>query len=97
MKSHYRLLEALNALIIFCTHSFFKCCERTKFGWLIPDISYIAAVSRVEHIKTFDLIALTKDGGTSIESRGNSNSNLLLVLKHSLSHSYTRFSLSVFC
>ncbi|KAL3983099.1 hypothetical protein ACH3XW_49805 [Acanthocheilonema viteae] len=54
-----------------------QCCERTKFGWLISGISYIAAVSRVEHIKTFDLIALTKDGGAPIELPGTNNSNLL--------------------
>ncbi|KAM3725217.1 Protein O-linked-mannose beta-1,2-N-acetylglucosaminyltransferase [Dirofilaria immitis] len=50
-----------------------QCCERTKFGWLISDISYIAAVSRVEHIKTFDLVSLTKNDGTRKEPSKNSN------------------------
>uniref|UniRef100_A0A0R3S2A4 ILEI domain-containing protein n=1 Tax=Elaeophora elaphi TaxID=1147741 RepID=A0A0R3S2A4_9BILA len=54
-----------------------QCCERTKFGWLISDISYIAAVSRVERIKTFDLIALTKDDGRATESSETSSSTLL--------------------
>ncbi|EFO18119.2 hypothetical protein LOAG_10377 [Loa loa] len=54
-----------------------QCCERTKFGWLFSAVAYIAAVSRVEHIKTFDLIALTEDGVSSVESPGNSSSNLL--------------------
>uniref|UniRef100_A0A8R1XTN2 ILEI/PANDER domain-containing protein n=1 Tax=Onchocerca volvulus TaxID=6282 RepID=A0A8R1XTN2_ONCVO len=50
-----------------------QCCERTKFGWLISGISYIAAVSRVEHIKTFDLISLTEDGGTPKEPSENND------------------------
>ncbi|CAG9538657.1 unnamed protein product [Cercopithifilaria johnstoni] len=54
-----------------------QCCERTKFGWLISVISYIAAASRVEHIKTLDLIALTKGNEAPTELPENSDNHLL--------------------
>ncbi|VDK85786.1 unnamed protein product [Litomosoides sigmodontis] len=54
-----------------------ECCERTKFGWQISDISYIAAMSRVEHLETFDLIAFMKNGGALTKSRRTSSSILL--------------------
>ncbi|VIO87790.1 conserved hypothetical protein [Brugia malayi] len=54
-----------------------QCCERTKFGWLISAVSYIPAVSRVELIKTFDLVALTNNDGTPMKLAGNNKNNLL--------------------